>query len=399
VFVALALLFGASTACQGPDDPDHPSRTGRAEALFYDPGRVQKTTADPLLVIGADPELPLDRVEGAILHGDRVAVANAGSNEVLVFDAQGELIAREGRTGDGPGDYRYLAGIHRHDRGLIAWDAFHYRVSLLDSEGVFLQSIRVPQVGGAARAVGAFGDNVLVTSAEPGFPGEGVVDPVRVRPPVEYAIVRLTDGALIQSGSLPGQELWAQRKGTGSTHGGLPVIFGRDAVAAVTPSRAYLATTDSLVLTAVGSTGDRAVFRLPQPRTAATPAWTTLVRDSTRAHIEAMQPGRIVLDDGRNLMGMLGDSRLEQVEELPVRASLPSFSDIKGGADGRLWIREYPTPEQSEVTWVALDDQGSPAQWVVVPVSLDVVDLSEDRILVLARGDYEEDLLEVYGIR
>ena len=74
---------------------------------------------------------------------------------------------------------------------------------------------------------------------------------------------------------------------------------------------------------------------------------------------------------------------------------------MKGGADGLLWIREYPDPLQDEVVWVGFNEAWERKKRLAMPVSLSVLntlDISEDRVLVRAKGAHDESLIEVYAI-
>ena len=165
-----------------------------------------------------------------------------------------------------------------------------------------------------------------------GFPADGADGPMEIRRPVEYEIVRLSDGEVVFEGTRPGEEQWAGSEvddAGGRTHGGLPVIFGRTAVAAVTDRYAYLATTDSITITRHDETGTAEEVSFEQPLESAEAAWDRFVRDTTRAHVDSRGPGRLV-GGGRNFVELITGFELRLLEDLPARPSLPSPSDILG---------------------------------------------------------------------
>ncbi len=179
------------------------------------------------------------------------------------------------------------------------------------------------------------------------------------------------------------------------------MIFGRTAVAAVTGRYAYLATTDSVAITRYDEAGTAAEVSFDQPRKSAEAAWVRFVRDSTRANLENTRPGKIFLDGGRNFLLTMAESKLRLLEDLPARPTLPAFSAMKGGADGLLWVREYPDPLQDQVVWVGFSETWERKKRIVMPASLhslDVLDLSDDRVLVRAKSVHDETLIEVYPI-
>ncbi len=390
------------------DEASGPGATDRAAVtdLFSAwPGDESfRLAAEPSLVVGSDESLPLGRIwgSGAVFFGDGIAIADVQSHEVLILDAAGRLLSRHGRHGDGPGEYRFLAGIARHADGLLTWDANHFRVTRLDASGGYVGETRLERRREASRIVGAFGNSVLLEFWSRGFPGDGSVGPMEIRLPVTYEIVRLSDGEIVFEGTRPGEEKWAEREVTddGQRHGGLPVIFGRTAVATVTDNYAYLATTDSITITRYDEAGTTGEVTFEQPQERAEAGWERFVRDTTRASIESIEPGQIFLG-GRNFMMSIREFRLRLIEDLPARPTLPPFSAMKGGADGLLWIREYPDPLQDEVVWIGFNEAWERKKRLAMPARLSVLnilDISEDRVLVRAKGAHDETLIEVYPI-
>ena len=98
-------------------------------------------------------------------------------------------------------------------------------------------------------------------------------------------------------------------------------------------------------------------------------------------------------------MEVITEFRRGLLEDLPTRHTLPSFSAMKGGADGLLWIREYPNPFKNEVAWVGFSEAWERKKRIVIPPRLHVLDISEDRVLVRAKGTHDETLIEVYAIK
>ena len=386
------------------DDASDPGTTGRAavaDQFSPWPGDESlRIAAEPSLVVGLDESLPLGRVSGAVFFGDGIAIADVQSHEVLILDAAGRLLSRHGRHGEGPGEYKFLDGIARHADGLITWDANHFRVTLLDSSGGYVGGTTLRPRRGRIRIVGAFGNSVLFETSESGFPGAGAVGPMEIRQPVAYEIVRLSDGEVVFEGTRPGSERWVAREGDGAggyKHGGPSVIFGRTAVSAVTDRYAYMATTDSITITRYDEAGTAVeVSSFEQPRASAEAAWVRFVRDTTRARVES-RSGELVIG-GMNFAEGMKEFRLRLLEDLPARPTLPGFSAMKGGADGLLWIREYPDPFQDQVVWVGFSEAWERKKRIAMPTSLHVLDISEDRVLVRARGAHDETLIEVYPI-
>ena len=76
-----------------------------------------KVGTEPQVSFGAamgESEYQLYQVGDATrLAGGRIVVANGGSNQLLVFDEAGNYLAAWAGQGDGPGEFRSLASVHR----------------------------------------------------------------------------------------------------------------------------------------------------------------------------------------------------------------------------------------------------------------------------------------------
>ena len=374
-------------ACR--DEPSDPRATGRPAAvdLFSAwPGDESfQIAAEPSLVVGSDESLPLGRVSRAVFFGDGIAIADLQAYEVLVLDAEGRLLYRQGGHGEGPGEYVYLAGVARHGDGLVTSDAYHMRVTRLDASGGYIgQTKHRWYAYQMPRLVGAFGNSVLLESSERGWRGSSPAGPMEIRQPVTYEIVRLSDGEVVFEGTRPGQEQWALREvyndAGNMAYCGESVVFGRTAVSAVTDRYAYLADTDSITITRYDEAGNADVVSLEHFRESAEADWERLVRDTLRAN------------------EFISECGLRLLEGLPARPTPPAFSAMMGGADGLLWIREYPNPLQEEVVWVGFSEAWERKKRITMPLRLHVLDISEDRVLIQAEGTHDETLIEVYPI-
>lgn len=98
------------------------------------------------------------------------------------------------------------------------------------------------------------------------------------------------------------------------------------------------------------------------------------------------------------VQALLKAFRLGLLEDLPARPTLPSFSDIEGGADGRLWIREYGDPLQDLASWIGLSESGERERRIEIPRAFNVQDISDGKVIVLAKGEFDEDIVEVYSV-
>lgn len=107
----------------------------------------------PTAVVGGardqQPGHALHRVRDAlILESGGLAVADEGSQSILFFDSVGNYIARVGRSGDGPGEFRRIRSLDILPGDTIAaWDAAARRITLLDPEGDVVSTISSDENG------------------------------------------------------------------------------------------------------------------------------------------------------------------------------------------------------------------------------------------------------------
>jgi hypothetical protein len=90
---------------------------------------------------GPEDQLLHDVTSAALLEGNRVVLANAGSLELRIYDQQSALDRRIGREGDGPGEFRYprFVMVLAQD-SVLAFDRNHHRLTLFGPAGEFAES-------------------------------------------------------------------------------------------------------------------------------------------------------------------------------------------------------------------------------------------------------------------
>lgn len=395
LFRSAPLALFLCAACDMPPGPrEASSTTDHAPDLFAPPGEPSRLSDTPLFVLGASDTVPLFRVQGAVLFHDGVAVANGGSNEVLIFDGSGRLVWRRGRTGEGPGEYMSLAHVARFGDGLVAWDRYNFRLTRLDARGERVSETTVQFPPNAwVEMIGTFGSSLLLEAWQPGFEEEGVTELRVLGTEVRYEIIRVSDGEIMLDTLVPGPDRWSVQRGT--MRAGRPLIFARWPAAAVAHDRAYIGTTASGTLVRYDDSGNGELVSFDLPSVAAPEEWVRVVRDTLHAFNEAT-PERLGADTETIRFRM--EVRRETLRDLPALSTIPGFSGLMGGADGRLWIRQYVGPEADHEIWVAVGEDGHPEEWLEVPTALQILDISENRVLVRTMGPLGEEVLEVYAI-
>lgn len=138
--VASALVFACVSCSERSASP-----------LGEEPGETWTLSSEPVTRIGAiegDERMLLHRAGSSLVLPDgRVAVLNAGSHQLRVYDATGRFLAAAGRQGIGPGEWRRPAAVLLLEPDtLLVYDASLRRELRFDTFGGFLRSEEVPQL-------------------------------------------------------------------------------------------------------------------------------------------------------------------------------------------------------------------------------------------------------------
>lgn len=389
-----ALMCSAIMGCSTEDS----SNTSAVPRIFAPRADAWTISADPVLVLGTSPGSEFGSIADATFVDDQVAVADGIAQQVLLIDATGELVFRQGRSGLGPGEYRGLAGIRPVADTLLVFDMGNSRVSLLDGEGSLIRDLPVvsPPLGLRPVLIGATSEEIVLSERFPGAANPDLHAPKRGRDSVRLRWNSLADGSIRRIRWIPGEDEVSVRRSDGS-HDALPVIFGRQGVAAFAHG-----------LTWWGSTGEPVLFTESSEGTHLEHSWAWEplppdARSVDRAHDTLEAAIRSIPGRGRNpnspFAAMAVASGLELLDELPHRDTLPVFADVFGGSDGSLWLTEYVTPADSVRMWLQLGPDASPQKWVRVPTHLRIRDISGDRVLAELTGTVGEPLLGVFEIQ
>lgn len=185
IAVSLLLVTLAAAACGGGAPPRADglviTRDSTAEAVVVsiagDIPETQVRRLEPELVIAPDADdtsLFTTVWEFDVDQWDRIWAYDNDANTIFVFDRDGTLVRRIGRTGAGPGEFRQNMGmIIRPDGGLAQWDGANGRVTVLDSTGTYVESRSVPTTFGTMNGLIGSPDGTIymrrpVTEPRPG---------------------------------------------------------------------------------------------------------------------------------------------------------------------------------------------------------------------------------------
>jgi len=350
-----------------------------------------RVAAEPTVDIGVlegEPEYQLFRARDALRLSDgRIVVANAGTNELRFFDAQGIHVRTVGRQGNGPGEFEGL-GIVRPFPGdsLLAYDFNLTRASVFDSHGTFGRSYRVvpPTEGGFGFAVDALSDGTLIVRSPLMFQG-GMSEGAQRRDE-DYYTISAAGEFLDSVGTFPGGESFVETARDGNNFMVMLTQppFGLTSVLAAHDMQVCFGSGDTYEVRCFLSDGTLTrIVRLDLPPRAVTPADVEGYKQQELAEAE---------DDNarRRLESRFG--------EMPVRGTMPPYDDIEIDAAGNFWVREYAWQSGIERRWTVFDQEGRMLGDVTTPADFRITQIGEDFMLGVWRDDLDVEHVRMYEL-
>jgi hypothetical protein len=353
-----------------------------------------KVSAEALLSIGTfqgDSLYQLYQVQGARrLSGGGVAVANAGSGEIRVYDQRGVFVRNLGRRGEGPGEFQRpaLAGALRGDTLVVA-DMQLRRLTLVHPEAGFVGSARVAEdVGGAVLPQGILGDRTVVLGGGfywSGSTGETLAEGY-TRRPTSYRSCSLEGDLVTDFGEFPGSEFNVQIRSVG---GGMAmsarlIPFGKYPMQTVSPGFLHVGSGESWEVRSYRPSGELArIVRLDRE-----------LRPVRREDLEAYV---------REAVAEATDPAQAQeirrgIEALPTPDFMPASASLHADHHGYLWVERYRAPGEEPAVHDVLDPEGRLVGWVSLPAGLQILEIGPDYVLGLYRDDLEVEYVRVYAL-
>ncbi len=326
------------------------------------------------------------------IDGGRVAVADAGSGEVLIYDSDGRLIRAHLGKGEGPGELGFLASLAvLRDGRLVAQDLDPGgRIVVLDADsGVAAASGLVAKSGLVSmsrRPEGVYPVRQTVPSdflwgvryrASSGPPVTAT--PRLERAPMDVIRLSLDDGAADSVTTVPGPEMWAVPEGD------LIPLMGRDThVVPYGVADVVVGTADSLGYVVLDG-------------------WTGAVRSvagvagwSLRLSAEAFERER------RTKLGPDPNPDVRRLlMQLPRPAEKPAYERLVVDSEGHVWAGEFLglARRYDARRWFVWDGAGVWLGTVRTPPRFELMSVTDDELLGVYRDDLDVEHPRVLQLR
>lgn len=331
---------------------------------------VWQTTGDPTVEIGDVDEagtVVLERPIGATRFQDgTIAVADAGSGTVLIFDGRGRLTQKVGGPGEGPGEFRVMWWMGRCDAdSVLVWDIALRRMTVIGSTGTIGRQYPFPE---SPRAPAPFElacsrQGRVAYQAIPRHQERiGVHDVVRGTAPV--FIVDRNDGDRTTVADVASPEM-VEFSGAGALR-----PLGKRTSLAVWRDRVFVATADSAWVQSYQP--ERGIV-MDVPVAVSSRAAT---RDDQTAAVARML--RRYPSEGAR-------AAKEALEAVPTPAELPPYNDILVDDGGLLWAI-LPTWGENVTILRSVGPDPEATIELRVPVEVSVFEIGRDYVIGLTRG-------------
>lgn len=342
---------------------------------------------DPVLTIGRvdDPRYQFFRIRDVLALSDgRIVVADRGSHEIRYFSPEGRHLASVGGEGEGPGEFRALAGLQRlAGDTVVAEGARNRRLSFYAPEPEFVRSVEVadrlapmpddasacllgaPMLGGLMEGGtlvlwgrdcirGEDAEGLRAFTRQIRLWGPGSSEPVELGPfPISWRY---------------------ERPGQGPRSRFAPVPLSGTTTFEVTLDRIYVASPARYTVRVLDESGTPVV----------------IMRDLTlRRPLDDRI--RSAFEDG------LSSERLERFATSHYPDSLPAFDGVVVG-DERIWALRYPAPSDTARRWSVYGEDGTPMGIVAFPTGFELSAVQGGRAYGVHTDEMGVERIRVFSI-
>lgn len=358
------------------------ARGERAEEPAASRWRVD---ALPAVEIGrGEGEDALFRVTSAArLPDGRIAVANAGTQQVRLFGPDGEHVASLGRRGGGPGEFQIPLWVGSRGDSILVWDAMLERLTVFDGTGKLARTAQFPSVGGSfPSVVGTYPDGSLLLES-------GTEEAAAAREQGAWRgttrLVRASaDGRLLDTlATVPSQERYSYRGGDGAGQVVEDLPFGRRTVMAISARGIVLGTGEEYRIQLIDTAGRTHDLLRAE--------WTP--RPVSPADVDEYW-ARMVTIGGR---ASAGEAQAQR-SRVPYPRTLPPYDALLVDAAGALWIKDSQPPRgwDDPDLWRVYSADGDPLASIELPPRVRPQGIGHDWILCIALDAAQREVVRLY---
>jgi hypothetical protein len=319
-------------------------------------------------------------------HGAFV-VANAGTNELRLFDSTGALQWSVGRSGKGPGEYSHIqdaAGLPGDST--VVFDPVARRITVLDPQGDFVRSFQLAapfEGGGTPTGVVALRNGTLLV-------GYSEIQRMAPQPTAVYFGQRFfrysATGELQSPEGLPLPESEHFVQAVPPTMGGVAywdLAFGRRMT--IRADSNWVLTGDGTAWTVEQRTPDgvvRKVHRLARP----TEPVTAQDREAYREQVvESSQATRRAVAE-------------RMASEMPYPRTKPAYRRFAVDDLGRLWLEAYSSQPETGTLWIRLDPRTQTAVALHLPPRYRPFGFRADLVYGVWRDSDDVEHVQVFAV-
>jgi hypothetical protein len=320
------------------------------------------------------------------LRNGTIVVADPSGPAVHFLDATGKVIKSNGRSGQGPGDFRTVTWVSQcGEGGVYAWDWAQSRITTYDQTGAMKTTFTFGGRGGPQTQTSCNQKGMLVATSAM----RRVDPPTPQDPAAGYRIMGMAAIPVVMASAgdtvarLPELQFVEMLGGMNGRGGGaIPRPLGTSVTFALSADRAYVGISDSASIGVYTLDGKR-VGAVAVGAQSATP---TAAQYERAADITlAMVPSQMRAQARTWVLG------------IPMPAKAPSHSGMVVDPSGLLWV-VLSMPGDADTRLRAFGMDGRAVANVTVPVSLTVFEIGTDYILGAREDADGEQRITLYKL-
>lgn len=340
----------------------------------------------PEFVIGVAegaPELEFAGIIGASFLGDSlIAMGDAGSRELRIFDREGKVVRTMGRQGSGPGEFEFPSWFSTCGTDtLFVRDIKGSTLSRFSIDGhlVGKATLRMGPTAGPPRALvcGPAGTFVAITHTKLGQ--DEMRQPAPFRGQTSVLLIDHDGHVRSTLGTFPaGEEYFL----------GLsvrPRPLGKRTLIAADDERVYVGTGDSYAVTMFSANGQQ-LGELSR----AVPL-RRITRSDRDAYIESQLAGVRNPDQRENGM--------RQLRALSYPDEYPAYGALIVADNGSVWIGDFDPLERPPSQWRVFDRGGQLIGRITTPIGFELYEIRKDELIGRDRDADGVERVVVYRIR